>query len=410
MNEPLFNSLLLPTIALGLPLGASMDAPRPVSAESQSSRKAVCAEVSIAINGRSAAVHIRTQSAPSTGETRIELPLRAPRQSVFFGFDAALRRSVLDRAIPLESARARSIYTQEVGSGNAAAVAASEPSDSMIAQVQSPGRQDPTKVIFHFVSPVDPVQGLVLTPNSRSLRNCGVFVSASKYQVLPTVAVGGRRLEFKSGPSGWQARLKGDDLPLAGDISVTGGTLARQAWISWSDIDDAGQMVNPTFFVADNVLSGDLGAKPRPTVTAVTDGSGRRIAYRVVTAAGGRWSLVGPAPASNRVRVALSDGSSQTYTLDYDAFPNFGPGIFWARPLVDDLMRSPARRAEGLDLALRYRMLGPHMSYLLLQKLGQYRRAGLQPPPDVERDAERENEVPSREPPKSPPVPKRPSS
>ena len=89
------------------------------------------------------------------------------------------------------------------------------------------------------------------------------------------------------------------------------------------------------------------------------------------------------------------------------SFPTSAPGIFWARPLVDGLMRDPARRQDGLNLALRYRMLGSRMSYLVLRKLDQYRRAGLAPPRDVLLDAEDEDEA---APGRAPPSPSAPAS
>ena len=406
-----FGLLLLiaaPDPLSGMGVAAAAEGPRSDSDGNRAARKGDCVDVDIAIVGRTAAFHIGVTSARKRGEARIRLPFRLPRDSVFFGFDAAIRKDVLDMGIPLERSRARLVYIDEIRRGNAVGLAGLAGGNGIVAKMRSESGRDVNAATFRFVAPIDPARGvsLVLKGDSR-VRSCGLLVSARKYLTPPDVMVGGRRLEFKRGNGVWEALLKGKELTMAGDVTVTGGALAQPAWISWSDREDVPEMVNPTFFVADDVRSGDLGPSPRPAVTSVTDGSGRAIAYRVLPAADGRWSIVGPAPISGPIQVGLSDGSTRTYAPDYDEFPNFGPGIFWARPLVDGLMRDPARRQDGLNLALRYRMLGSRMSYLVLRKLDQYRRAGLAPPRDVLLDAEDEDEA---APGRAPPSPSAPAS
>jgi len=122
-------------------------------------------------------------------------------------------------------------------------------------------------------------------------------------------------------------------------------------------------------------------AQPAAAATSVRDASGRRIAFRALPAAPGRWLLTGPMPDRGEVRVRLSDGSERRHGSGEDpAVRGDASGALWAAQQVQALGDDPARHQTMVDFARRYQVAGPAMALLVLERPDQYLRADLNPP------------------------------
>ncbi|MDB5694772.1 MAG: hypothetical protein JWN21_315, partial [Sphingomonas bacterium] len=108
-------------------------------------------------------------------------------------------------------------------------------------------------------------------------------------------------------------------------------------------------------------------------------GAGRRLTFCALPAAAGGWLLIGPMPADGGVRVRAVSGEERRYPAT-EAVAADAPGALWASQQVGELADDPARHTAMAELARRYGVAGPAMSFLVLETPDQYLRAGLAPP------------------------------
>jgi hypothetical protein len=112
---------------------------------------------------------------------------------------------------------------------------------------------------------------------------------------------------------------------------------------------------------------------------SVRDAAGRRLDTRALPAGPGQWLLVGPMPAGG-VTVRLSGGGERRYAPAGAPVAAEAPAALWAAGRVAELADDPARHAEMVEVARRYQVAGPGMSFLVLERPDQYLRADLAPP------------------------------
>ena len=126
-------------------------------------------------------------------------------------------------------------------------------------------------------------------------------------------------------------------------------------------------------------------ASPGAGVVSVRDDAGRRLSYRALPAASGQWLLAGQLPATGAVHVRLAGGAERTYRANGGEVAADAPGALWAQARVTELADDPARHAAMADIARRYQVAGPGMSFLVLERPDQYLRADIAPPPGFPR-------------------------
>jgi hypothetical protein len=85
-------------------------------------------------------------------------------------------------------------------------------------------------------------------------------------------------------------------------------------------------------------------------------------------------------PEHGGVRLLLNDGSERIYSETDEILPSDSPGALWASQQVHVLGDKPNLRKAMTELARRYSVAGPEMSFLVLERPDQYLRAELLPP------------------------------
>lgn len=113
---------------------------------------------------------------------------------------------------------------------------------------------------------------------------------------------------------------------------------------------------------------------------SVLDEGGRQIETRALPADAGRWLLVGPMPRSGGITVRLFGGDERRYAPTGASVMAEAPAALWAASQVAALADDPARHAAMAQVARRYQVAGPGMSFLVLERPDQYLRADLAPP------------------------------
>ncbi len=120
-------------------------------------------------------------------------------------------------------------------------------------------------------------------------------------------------------------------------------------------------------------------ARPGAGVTSVRDDAGRALAFRALPAASGGWLIVGQLPEAGSVRVGLAGFPERRYAASGPAIRSDAAGALWAAQRVNELGDDPARHAQMVDVARRFQVAGPGMSFLVLETADQYVRADIAP-------------------------------
>ncbi|ESQ81753.1 hypothetical protein AEAC466_20235 [Asticcacaulis sp. AC466] len=121
-----------------------------------------------------------------------------------------------------------------------------------------------------------------------------------------------------------------------------------------------------------------------PKLWDLTDADGRPVDYAIRPMGTDSYRVFGPAPTGGKLVVDYGTGQ-QTYTLA-QAVDNDGAGALWGASLIDRLNASGAPdREKGLALARRYSVATPDVSFIVLETGGDYARAKIAPPADIDK-------------------------
>jgi len=120
-------------------------------------------------------------------------------------------------------------------------------------------------------------------------------------------------------------------------------------------------------------------------VVSIRDAGGKRLDYRMLPAANGRWSVVGELGEWSEVTVRLSGTKRserrRTYQINTArADRNNAAGALWASQEVARLSDTPADREKMQRLSERFQVASPTMAFLVLERPDQYISAEIEPP------------------------------
>ncbi|WP_108790210.1 VIT domain-containing protein [Erythrobacter sp. Alg231-14] len=120
-------------------------------------------------------------------------------------------------------------------------------------------------------------------------------------------------------------------------------------------------------------------------IVSIRDRGGNRLQYRALTAANGRWSVVGKLGEWDEVTVRLSgtrrNERRRTYRINTrNADGHNAAGALWASQEVNRLSDNPVDRDAMRVLAERFQVASPTMAFLVLEQPDQYLAADIEPP------------------------------
>ncbi len=166
---------------------------------------------------------------------------------------------------------------------------------------------------------------------------------------------------------------------ISASATADGARLARMAHKS------GGQFLRLTEGAVEDTVA--RMARPAAGITAVRDGAGRPIDYRMLPAAHGQWRLAGPLPANGVVRVTRQGRGEQRYAAGNAApIASAAPAALWAVQRISELSDNPVQHDDMAAMARRYRVAGPRMSFLVLETPEQYLNADITPPDGFSKD------------------------
>ncbi|TCM41444.1 VIT domain-containing protein [Novosphingobium sp. ST904] len=124
--------------------------------------------------------------------------------------------------------------------------------------------------------------------------------------------------------------------------------------------------------------------KPGIAILAARDDNGRKLPFRTLPAADGRWFAVGKMPETGKVHLSIAGLRKGTAERVYEApsgpiAPLNAAGALWASQEVDRLGDDPLAHDRMVRLARSFNVAGPSMAFLVLESPDQYLNADIAP-------------------------------